>query len=373
MKKTLLATALATTLIAPVQAEIRLNGFANLVAGVTSSEDSLYGYTDSYSFSEESMFALQASGDINDKMTATVQLLARGEDNYDVEFEWAYLTYQLTDNASISAGRLRLPLFRYSASLDVGYSYHWINAPHSVYDVPFNNIDGVRFDYSTFAGDWEYNFQVAAGNFENEVSGGISEGKNVALFSAEATYEWFKIRGVYGFNKASFRQQELDAVFAQLETVAPNVANFLEIEEDTGTYSGIGIEIDQFDWFVSGEYVTVEIEESFTPKDTAWYVTGGMRVGKWTPSLTYENFDSNEPFKGLDELSVLPAEVQQQLRPIVVGTQLAFIEAYDVYTATVRYDYDTNVAFKADISHYSDELNPQADTTLLRLAVNYVF
>ena len=106
------------------QAEVRINGFANLIGGMTSSEDSLYGYSDSINFSEESLFAIQVSGDINDKMTATGQMVARGENDYDAEFEWAYITYQATDNVSITGGRLRLPLFNYSSSLDVGYSYH---------------------------------------------------------------------------------------------------------------------------------------------------------------------------------------------------------------------------------------------------------
>src|SRR5690606_23954394 len=98
-------------------------------------------------------------------MTATGQLVARGSNDYDPDFEWSYMSFAATDKLSISAGRLRLLLFSYSASKDVGYSYHWIATPSSVYDVPFNNLDGIRLDYSTYAGDWEYNTSLSAGTF----------------------------------------------------------------------------------------------------------------------------------------------------------------------------------------------------------------
>ena len=116
MKKLFAMSALALAVSSTANAEIRINGFANLVGGITSSDDSLYGFDEDINFSEQSLFAIQVSGDINERMTATGQLVARGSDDYNADFEWAYLTYAATDNVSVSAGRLRMPLFKYSAS-----------------------------------------------------------------------------------------------------------------------------------------------------------------------------------------------------------------------------------------------------------------
>jgi hypothetical protein len=173
MKKIIFATAMTAALTATANAEVRINGFANVVGGMTGSDETLYGYDNDISFSEESLFALQASSDINERMTATVQILARGADDYDVDFEWAYLTYQATSNTSISAGRFRLPLHRFSDSLDVGYSHHWIAAPRNVYEVPFNDLDGFRVDYSNFIGNFQINLGAAIGTFDNEVAGDL--------------------------------------------------------------------------------------------------------------------------------------------------------------------------------------------------------
>lgn len=372
MKKVLLATAISMALASQAQAEVRINGFANFVGGMTGSDESVYGYDDGVSFSEESLFALQASSDINDRMTATVQILARGVDDYDVDFEWAYITYQATNNTSVSAGRFRLPLFRFSDSLDVGYSHHWVAAPRNVYDIPFNDLDGFRVDYSNFVGNWEFELGAAYGTFKNEVSGGEIKGDNAYIASAEISNDWFSLRGVYGGAKTTFDQAQLNEIIAGVSVASPSFGDFLAIDEDTASYYGVGVEVDQGSWFIGAEYTEIDIEESYTPNDTAWYVTAGLRAGKWTPSVTYESFEGDE-VKGLDELAGLPQELQAALRPVVFGLNAQFAESYDVATVSLRYEFDTNVALKADFSRYTDTLNNDTETSLGRVAINYVF
>ena len=380
MKKALLATALSVALVNTAQANIRINGFANFVGGTASedrvispTQDPLYGYDDKISFREESLFALQASGDVNDRMSATVQVLARGENDFDVDFEWAYLTYRVTNNLAISAGRFRNPLFRISDSLDVGYSHHWISAPQAVYDVPFNDLDGFRLDYSDFAGDWEYKLGAAFGTFENEISAGTIEGDTTYLVSAEIANEWLNLRAVYGSTNATFNQPELNTrIESELRNVAPSLADFLLMEDDTGEFLGLGVQIDTFDWFIGGEYTIIDIEDSYTPEDVAWYVTAGFRAGKWTPSVTFQSFEGDE-VKGLDQLAALGEPFQTAITPSLLEVNSIFAQNYTVSAATIRYDYDANIALKAEISRYSDDLNEDKDATLGRIAINYVF
>lgn len=380
MKKALLATALSVALVNTAQANIRINGFANFVGGTASedrvvspTQDPLYGYDDKISFREESLFALQASGDVNDRMSATVQVLARGENDFDVDFEWAYLTYRVTNNLAISAGRFRNPLFRISDSLDVGYSHHWISAPQAVYDVPFNDLDGFRLDYSDFAGDWEYKLGAAFGTFENEISAGTIEGDTSYIFSAEIANEWLNLRAVYGSTNATFDQPELnERIETELRDVAPSLADFLLMEDDTAEFLGVGVQVDTFDWFIGGEYTIIDIEESYTPEDVAWYVTAGFRAGKWTPSVTFQSFEGDE-VKGLDQVAALGEPFQTAITPSLLEVNSIFAQKYTVSAATIRYDYDANIALKAEISRYSDDLNEDKDATLGRIAINYVF
>jgi hypothetical protein len=372
MKKTLLATALTAAFILPAHADLRINGFANLIGGVTGSEESLYGYDDKFNFSEESLFALQASSAINEKMSATVQILARGSDDYDPDFEWAYIAYRVTNRTTLSAGRFRIPLFKYSDSLDVGYSHQWVSVPQAVYDVPFNNIDGFRLDYADFVGDWEFKLGAAAGTFENDVSGGVITGDSTYMVNFEVSNDWLNLRAVYGSTEASFSQAQLNGIIGQVAQANAGFADFLAIDEDTATFVGAGFTIDRFSWFLAGEYTNIEIADSYTPTDEAMYVTAGFRAGKWTPSLTYSVFEGDE-VKGVEELAALGQPLQAALTPTVLGINAQFAQNYTVATATIRYDYAANVALKLEYSQYTDDLVESRDASLVRFAINYVF
>ncbi|WP_205663271.1 topoisomerase IV [Alteromonas facilis] len=377
MKKTIGLSLLALIAAPSALAEVRINGFANLVGGITSSDDSLYGYDDNISFSEQSLFAVQISGDVNERMTATGQLVSRGSEDYDVDFEWAYLTYQATDNTSISAGRLRMPLFRYSDSLDVGYSYHWVVAPASVYNVPFNNIDGVRVDYSGYSGDLEYVLQFTGGKIDSDFTlAGQSarlEVNNVMVATADFSYLNWKLRGVVARGDATFDIPALAPALAQLGQISSELQGLLAAEDDSGIFYGISLEYDAFDWFIGAEYTGVEIEDSFYPDETNYYVTAGLRHGKWTPFITYEKQDLNGGLKFQSQVSAFPEPIRGPLGQLVAGIQAPAITENSTTSIGVRYDLDVNVSLKADFSRYSDDLDDSEDASLVRFAVNYVF
>jgi len=385
MKKKLLAGLVASVLAAQASAEVRINGFANLNIGKASSGDTVFGYNDDLDVANESLFAIQLSADINEKMTATGQLLARGSEDYDVGFEWAYLTYAATDNLSVSAGRLRLPLFRYSASLDVGYSYHWVAPPNAVYAVPFNNIDGIRVDYTGYTGELDYNIQLTTGNVNADANiGGTAaslEINNVVSLSAEIGYGNLKLRGVAARGRTTFDIPGLNReastgeppALALLAQISPELSNLLDVNNDTGNFYGIGVEYDSFDWFFGGEYTLVTIEDSFYPDEVNYYLTAGIRQGKWTPFVTYEVSDLNDGFKFLDRVATLPGPVQGPATQVVAGVQQLLIAESQAYSIGVRYDWDTQIALKADVTRFDDELNDMGDGSLVRFAVHYLF
>lgn len=387
MKKALTLSTLACAISFNAAAEVRINGFANLVGGITSSNDTLYGYDDKFSFSEDSLFAIQISGDINDKMSATGQIVAKGEDDYDPEFTWAYMSYDVNDNVTVSLGRFRIPLFRYSASLDVGYSYHWITPPQSVYDVTFNNMDGARIDYSTYAGDWEYRAQLALGAMDqtliSQTSGEPTQNKleNFVTASFEAQRDWLTLRAIYARADNTFALTAFEPWYAVLTAAGfGDLAEGIRVEDDTGTFFGLGVEVDKFDWFVSGEYTDTETEDSFFPAATAYFVTAGMRVGKFTPHITYENFEWEASF--VEDAAAIPGGIlipfgpggtNIELRDFSVGVLSGFNTERDTISVGVRYDWSTNIALKLQYTQQDDDVNDANDADLLRMAVNYVF
>ncbi len=376
MNKKIFAIIMMIAVSENVSSEVKINGFANFIGGITSSDDTLYGYDDNISFSPESLFAVQLSSQINDKMTATAQLVSRGSEDYSVDFEWAYLSYQATDNIRLSAGRVRMPIFRYSDSLDVGYSYHWVVAPANVYDVPYNNIDGIKFDYSGYSGDLEYIFQLTGGKINSDFSLGGAQGNmvvnSVIVSALDLTYLNWNVRGVAARGSVTFDFPALAPFFGQLDQIDPTFTNLLAAEDDTGEFYGISIEYDAFSWFIGAEMTSVLIEDSFYPDELNYYVTAGMRLNKCTPFITYEKADLNDGPKFLDRISAYPVEAQGPLSQLVPGIQSPAIRESNTTSIGVRYDLDTNIALKADISMFKDDISDD-DATALRFAVNYIF
>ena len=65
-------------------------------------------------------------GDLGEGLSVTGQIVARGVNDFDANFEWAYISYEINDNWTVQAGKKRLPLFYYSDFFDVGYAYVWM-------------------------------------------------------------------------------------------------------------------------------------------------------------------------------------------------------------------------------------------------------
>lgn len=68
----------------------------------------------------------------------------------------------------VRAGRLRSPVYMYSESLDVGFSYPWLRLPDEVYSqVQLTNYEGADVVYTLPLSYGSVTFQVAAGQAKN--------------------------------------------------------------------------------------------------------------------------------------------------------------------------------------------------------------
>lgn len=393
MKTKLALLSIASVMSAPSFADVQINGFANLIGGMTLDDnESVYDYDSDFNFDPASVFGLQVRGEVSEKLSATAQLVGRGRDDYSADFEWAYMTYALSNTTSISAGRLRMPLFKYSASLDVGYSYHWLTPPDSVYGIDFNNIDGVRIDYSNYSGDWEYGAQFTTGRVQADttISGtpAALELENVVAVSFEVTRDWFSARTLVARGKTSAANEEFDtfidgvAAFGAFIPSAGTAAAGFSVDEDTGTFFEVAVDIDKYDWFVGAEYTQTEVDGSVIADNKAWYVTAGMRFGKFTPHITYEREEGDNAAQ-LGLVSALPPTIATGdavtdatwAGVYQIASGIAAQQALDVdaVTAGLRYDVEPGFALKADVTWYADQLNDANDATLLRVGVNYTF
>jgi hypothetical protein len=378
MKKILITIAIsAASLLANASDGVRINGFSNITAGFTKNQSGMIGYNNDIDFSNESLFALQFSADISDNVTATSQIIARGSEDYNPEFEWAYITYKLTEKTSLTAGRFRLPLFRYSDSLDVSYSYHWTKAPNAVYNVPYNNIDGIRADFQNNIGRFEYSSQLVAGRIKTDYIANnelvILDAKNVILANLSMQYNEWKLRLVASHTDITILLDNIDVAIAPIKEISPELFDNISLKDESSTFLGIGLEYDASEWFIGSEVTRVNVENSYYPEEISYYLTAGLRIDKWTPSITFESKDSSDDIKFIRQAKSLPNSVSGPITALITEVQTMLVQEYLSTGIAIRYDIESDISVKAEVVRMNQRINKDLSDTLFRASVNYTF
>lgn len=262
--------------------EINWSGFASIIGGQTLDSETTFDvgflgydgvYDDELSINPDTMFGLQANVVADEKLSATVQLIGRGGDSFDVQAEWAYVSYKLSEEFTLNAGRYRLPLFYYSDFLDVAYTYHWVRPPSSLYGGP-SFIDGVNLYYSTYFGDYEFSSQLSYGNWEDDIiNPGLGpvhqESNNSLTFNALFGSDLLKVRGVYSVADSIIR------------TTLPGLPPVLETDIE---FWGIALIGDYKNILLRSEFTNLELGED---SQDSGYVSVGYQVNSLTPHITY--------------------------------------------------------------------------------------
>ena len=87
----------------------------------------------------------------------------------------------------LRAGRLRSPVYMYSESLDVGYSYPWLRLPDEVYSqVQVTNYEGV---------DAVYTVPLSYGSVTVQVAGGQSKNRDYYAYDEQFDIDYGKLFG----------------------------------------------------------------------------------------------------------------------------------------------------------------------------------
>lgn len=389
MNKKHLSLLMATSLcVVPLaKAEVRFNGFASIYAGMTLDDDEfLYSYDDDISFKPESLFGLQATADLGEGLTATAQVLARGSEDFDAKFEWAYLTYTINDNFDVSAGRIRIPFFKYSEYLDVGYAFPWARTPRDVYDIDFNTMEGARLNYTNSFGYWDVSIQGVYGNLEAdiEVAGAPRPTKvdGISGLSLDMTRDWFSFRLAY-----TIADVTIDTGVAALQPLFVNPTDFdnVQIFEDGGYFGSAGFFVDYQDWLINAEIIEWEPEDSLVAKTNAFYVMLGKRFDDITVAYTYSGNEESNDFSAVNSIPgfipnpapgtepVCGASAQDYVRNCVISQE----NENNTHNVAVRWNFHPSASLTLDLTKRDVDISngrvSNASDTLLSAGVDLVF
>ncbi len=304
MKLLPLAICLASApVFALEQGEYRLNYFGTVGITHLGGEDQGRSYgvsgqtTDSWRGDQLSKFGAQLNYGLTDTLGVTLQATAKPlQDEWQANLEWAYLSWQANDQLMVRAGRLRSPVYMYSESLDVGFSYPWLRLPDEVYSqVQLTNYEGADVVYTLPLSYGSVTFQVAAGQAKNRdyfayddlfsIDYGKLFGANVSL--ATNDYGTFRV----GYVEADI-STTIDGVVNAFGT--PTYLQLLELKKDKGKFTSIGYQYDNGTWLTANEWTTRVTENDNNASIDSFYLMGGRRFGDFLAHVTYAQLDENE-------------------------------------------------------------------------------
>lgn len=376
MKKSIMAISVFTALFSSAAvANLHINGFASIKGGLsTGSDKTLYGYTNELDFKNESLFAIQVRSDLGERLSVTAQVMGRGSNDFDAQFEWAFLTYELSENMRLNAGRLRTPFYRYSDFMDVGFAYDWLRVPQGVYGLGFNNVEGVSLYHTGQLGDFDSTAQLIYGSFSGDITLAGNSASATINDIAGVTWElergWLSVRAAYLSGRSTIDAPALAPLFAGLQQVGlSNVIAELDFNDDTSEFIGLGVTLDQGQWVMVSEYNRINVKQSFFAKRENYYLSLAYRLDTLTPYMSFEREDHRSKTEIYQPYtSSLPPQL---LQPLIAVVESQAVDS-KTWNMGVRYDFHPSAAFKMQ---YSNEKNTLTDSRsdVVAIGVDLVF
>jgi hypothetical protein len=316
------------------------------------------GYSHDWSPAVDSLIGAQVIAHVAPRLSAMLQIISEQtyDNRYTPHVDWANLKYEVTPEASVRVGRTVLASFLVSDTRNIGYANPWVRPPLEVYSlVPIDSNDGIDASYRWHLGDVLQTFVSAYGTTTSkDASGSVSHARQQWNLSDTLDYGAATLRIAY--QRANLTVGGLDTVFGAFGQFGPQGVA-LESKYDPYRkpleFVAIGAMYNPRDWFVTGEWGTSQLH-SVLGESTAWYVSGGYRLAKFTPYLTYGvlKADSNTSDPGLD-LSALPPYLRGPAGRLnaELNAILGSIAAQHTTSAGLRWDIIKNVDLKLQYDH----------------------
>jgi len=340
--------------------ELRHSGFLSLNLGKVISTDSVIDYNGDevdrkfvadypnasvydkrLSIEPETLAAIQFDYNIFSDLSATVQLVSRGASDFTVEPEWAYLTYEISDNFSIQAGKKRLPLFYYSDFFDLGYAYVWMRPPSDTYTWHILNYKGVNLSYTDEWGDWSVNANIYGGKRKEKNNKFLTDVYNFGWTTPEF---WDKIRGAVF--STSYEFLEIRASYMQYQIGSFSGDNSENVDNDTRKFYGLAINMDFDEWFILSEINQIR----YTDREIKTLMgTIARRIGDdYTVYFAYSSFNTTPETDSSEE--------------------------HSTHSVGARWDFNDNAAFKVQLDSVKDDkYTILGGSEAITFGIDYVF
>ncbi len=322
----------------------------------------------------DTVFGAQVDIQAAPQLTATAQIISRRLSDYDSTrpyFEWANLKYDFNEQTYLRAGRFVAPTFMISESRMVGYAQPAVRPVAEVYLLsPISYMNGVDGGYKFALGSALVKMRAGIGTLNqqiNQTNGTLNFRFKIKSFDTSIEHDGSVFRLGYQRIHMDVENDALelyDMAMDQLE--ANNVANAdsihnrmqrLDVPLD---FFSLGYMYDQGGLFVQSEYAIRKFDSDFVQSLDGFSLLSGYHFGNWSPYVSYSKLMHRDKarFPALDTSSIDPG-LGGLVTAVNAGSQL-LIER-DAWSAGVRWDLMSGVAFKAQIDHIIKPRNTVAE------------
>jgi len=256
----------------------------------------------------------------------------------------------------------------------VGYANPWVRPPAEFYALePIFDSDGVDASYKLQVGSVLNTLVGTYGKTDSVVpQGGTYDVRRLWVIADNAEYGALNLHIAY--QAASFTYSPLDSLFDEFSQFGPQgaaIATKYDLDNKPSQLLTAGAMYDPGKWFMTGEWGRRNLH-SAVGESTAWYLSGGYRVAKFTPYLTYADVksDSKTFDPGLNTLA-LPPSLAGPAAALNAGLNTILAKAAVQNTLSVgsRWDVMKNVDLKLQYDHIN--LGAGSAGTLINLQPSF--
>jgi predicted porin len=220
--------------------------------------------------------------------------------------------------------------------------------------VPFSSNDGVDASYRMHFGELTNTVEGSYGPSESKLPDGGAV-KARASWGVSNTTEYGPLTVRMAYLKASVTAESYNPLFdAFRQFGAEGIAIADKYDTANKPYSvlALGASYNPGKWFLMGELGYFDSHSVFG-KGPAWYVSGGYRIGKFTPYVTYAQVRADNLSDPGLTVSALPPSLVGPANDLNFALNSVLSTRYDQSTISVggRWDFMKNTALKLQFDH----------------------
>jgi hypothetical protein len=318
------------------------------------------GYTRSWSADVDTKVGMQVNANFTQNLSGVVQVISQqGYNNaYTPTLEWANISYKITPDLTLRAGRTVWPLLLRSETQNIGYGNPFVrNSTELLANMPNTFSDGVDISYQFPIGPAANSVQLLVGKSDVNYPGQWTDGSQNYLHVKD-------IKGIsdvleYGDLKVhvAFMDLKYDWLYF----------GYLLNDVPYKTWS-VGFNYDPGKWFVTADLLKVQ-DQSYG-NFTATTAGAGYRIGDWAPYVLYSTL-TQDSLGDLPSFGTYPGDKQTVS---AVGVRWDFKKNADL---KIQYEQIKSGAisqiFPSSLTNWQSNFLNDPNANVLSIVVDFVF